>query len=238
MNTKTLLVAAILAAAGLAPAAALAQTTSYSENFTGGTTNNPWYFSAGACLTASTTTNTTSPGQIPGCVGLPYYNGYTLVGGNTGKLPDNPAVGGALRFTNNNNNQHGAIISNFSFPLSAQGLKVTFTTETYEGDSGGGGGDGADGISFFLQDASKINLTDPVASSAVGDFGGSLAYTCSNVNNDPTNGYDGLVGGYIGLGIDEYGNFLNPGDNTSTGPGYQWNRIGLRGAGSTAWSAL
>ena len=55
-----------------------------------------------------------------------------------------------------------------------------------------------------------------------------------------------MVGGYIGLGIDEYGNFLNGsnpatgynGDNTASGYGYQWGRIGLRGAGSVAWRAL
>ena len=238
MNTKPILAAAILLSAGLATVATPAQ-TNYTENFTGATTNNSWYFSNGACLTASTSAGSASPGQIPGCVNLAYYAGRTLVGGNTGRLPDNPLVGGALRFTNNNYNQHGAIISNFSFPLSSQGLKVQFTTETYEGDSGGGSvHDGADGISFFLQDASMVNLTDPVAASASGDYGGSLAYSCSNTNNDPVNGYDGIVGGYIGLGIDEYGNFLNPGDNTNTGPGYQGNRIGLRGSGSTAWSYL
>ena len=61
------------------------------------------------------------------------------------------------------------------------------------------------------------------ASADTGAFGGSLGYTCANNNNDSTirgdgtvRGYDGLVGGYIGLGIDEYGNFLNPGDNTAT----------------------
>ncbi|HUX73965.1 MAG TPA: PilC/PilY family type IV pilus protein [Steroidobacteraceae bacterium] len=241
MNAKFKLYG-MLALAALAPLAARAQSSSYAENFTGATTNNSWYFSNGACLTAGSGAGTASPGQLPSCVSLTaagkYYAGDTLVGGNTGTLPDSLAIGGALRFTNNNYNQHGAIISNFSFPLSSQGLKVTFTTETYEGDSGGSGGDGADGISFFLQDASQIDMTNPVAASATGDFGGSLAYTCSNVNNDPTNGYDGVVGGYVGLGIDEYGNFLNPGDNTATGPGYQWNRIGLRGAGSTAWSYL
>ncbi len=241
MNTKPILAAAILLSAGLARVAAPAQ-TNYTENFTGATTNNSWYFSNGACLTASTSAGTASPGQIPGCVSMTsaggYYAGVTLKGGNTGTLPDDPLVGGALRFTNNNNSQHGAIISNFSFPIGQQGLKVQFTTETYEGDSGGSGKDGADGISFFLQDASKVNLSDPVAASASGDWGGSLAYTCSNVNNDSVTGYDGIVGGYIGLGIDEYGNFLNPGDNTTYRSGYQWNRIGLRGSGSTAWSYL
>ena len=62
---------------------------------------------------------------------------------------------------------------------------------------------------------------------------------------------DGLVGAYLGLGIDEFGNFLNgttntlsesgtsaTGDNTASGGGYQPGRIGLRGAGSISWQAL
>ena len=65
-------------------------------------------------------------------------------------------------------------------------------------------------MSFFLQDASSPP--------DVGAFGGSLGYTCTNVNFDGTlrasgipRGYDGLQGGFVGLGIDEYGNFLNQG---------------------------
>ena len=67
-----------------------------------------------------------------------------------------------------------------------------------------------------------------------------MGYSCSNSNTP----YNGLNGGYLGLGIDEYGNFLNgtvntlgetgttaSGDNTATGGGYQPGRIGLRGAG-------
>ena len=76
-------------------------------------------------------------------------------------------------------------------------MQVTFKTITYHGDSGGAGADGADGISFFLQDGSQAP--------GLGAFGGSLAYSCSNTNTP----HDGLIGGYIGLGIDEYGNFLN-----------------------------
>ena len=235
MNAMRRIALVALAAVGL-PLAARAQTvsstTNFTENFTGSTTNNSWYYSNGACLTASSSAGTPSPGQIPGCVTLTgpggYYYGKTLVGGSTGHFPDNP---GALRFTNNNNFQRGAIISNFTFPLASNGIKVSFTTETYEGDSGGSGGDGADGISFFLQDASKVDDDNP---SAIGATGGSLAYSCSNVNA----GSDGLPGGYLGLGIDEYGNFLNHGDNTATGWGYQWDRIGLRGAGNVDWSYL
>lgn len=229
------------------PVALQAQTTSYKENFTGGTTNNSWYFFNGACLTAGTTSGAKSPGQINSCSSLKssntYYGGVTLVGGINGSIPGtDPTLGGALRFTNSSNSESGAIVSNFTFPLSAQGIQVSFTTESYEGNSGGCGGtlcghDGADGMSFFLEDASQPP--------DLGGLGGSLAYSCSNSNYDTTlrpnghtRGYDGLVGGYIGVGIDEYGNFLNPGDNTATGPGQQYNRIGLRGAGVVGWAWL
>ncbi|HVW70495.1 MAG TPA: PilC/PilY family type IV pilus protein, partial [Steroidobacteraceae bacterium] len=77
--------------------------------------------------------------------------------------------------------------------------------------------------------------------------GGSLGYSCSN-SNFP---HDGLVGAYLGLGIDEYGNFLNGtsntlgvsnpqslGDNTASGGGQYAGRIGLRGSGSISWAYL
>ena len=210
------------------------------DNFTGAASSFDWKTFNGACLTAGDGT-----GTIPACVGLPYYQGQTLYGGYTGTLPD-PVGNGALRFTNGNNsgggfangyNQAGGVISNFTFP-SGQGLQITFTTMTYRGNSGGAGGDGADGISFFLMDGA-YNAYD------LGAFGGSLGYTCSNANNDPTpradgtrRQYDGLIGGYLGLGIDEYGNFLNAGDNTASGYGYQPGRIGLRGTGNIAWNWL
>jgi type IV pilus assembly protein PilY1 len=247
----------------LGPLGARAQ-TSYTENFTGANTINNWYYFKGACLTAGTTSATVNnipgsstavPGLIPSCASMAtgsyYYNtgnraGQALVGGTSGTIPGtDPTKGGALRFTNvPAGQQSGAILSNFSFPVSTQGLQVTFTTETYEGD--GGGGDGADGISFFLQDATQ--------NPDLGATGGSLAYGCTNetgnydsqvrVNGLPR-GYDGLTGAYIGIGIDEYGNFMNPGDNTSTGANtlnggtaFQGNRVGLRGSGNTSWTWL
>src|ERR1700694_594563 len=249
MNAKLIFAAILLALAGLMPKHGLAQ-TNYTENFTGTATQNQWTFLNGACLTAGTSTASTTTN--PGCVGLPYYinkGDTTFLGGYNGTFPD-PNSGGALRFTNKGS-ESGAILSLFNYPLSTQGLQVSFTTVTYDGGSGGAGSDGPDGISFFVQDASYL--------ADVGAFGGSLAYTCSNANNDSTvnpntllpRGYDGLQGGYIGLGIDEYGNFLNgvtntlgesgtsaTGDNTATGGGYQPGRIGLRGSGSITWQSL
>jgi type IV pilus assembly protein PilY1 len=204
------------------------------DDFTQGSDPNNWKTFNGACLTAGDGT-----GSIPKCLGLAYYGTEALVGGNTGTLPD--TVGnGALRFTNGapgGYNQAGSIISNFTFPTGA-GLQVTFKTVTYRGDSGGSGKDGADGISFFLMDGG-------VTPYDTGAFGGSLGYTCSNSNDDATTRadgtvrmYDGLAGGYLGLGIDEFGNFLNQSDNTATGFNFVPGRIGLRGAGNVSFGYL
>lgn len=232
MNARISAVAAALILSVLMGSNARAQTV-YSEDFTGPTTSNSWYFFSGACLTAGTAASS-SPGSVPGCGSIKSsYYGENLVGGYNGAagsaqtLPD-PTGNGALRFTNGNPggyNQRGAIVSANTFGTGA-GVQITFKTVTYRGNSGGGGGDGADGISFYLMDGSQP--------AGVGAYGGSLGYTCSNANPP----YDGLVGAYLGLGIDEYGNFLNQGDNTATGYGYQWNRIGLRGAGSISWAWL
>lgn len=217
---------------------------------------------------------------LPGCVSIKgsYYN-ENLVGGQNGFLgstsaPATPdAAGyGALRFTNGTPggyHQNGAIVSATPFST-GQGLQVTFKTVTYAGDAKGYAGDGADGISFYLIDGcmpisggtlpSGCSTTpNPIYGNGsfpgIGAWGGSLAYTCSNTNPP----YDGLVGAYLGLGIDEFGNFLNgtaltngetdyitnsngtpynAGDNTASGGYYKPGRIGLRGAGSVAWQAL
>ncbi len=234
MNTKHIvrkhLLVAGLSLLGISEA--IAAPVIIKEDFTGTTTQNSWYAQDGACLTAGS-----NSGSIPACVGLPYYSGQTQWGGTSGTLPDSPPDG-ALRLTNGSSYYHqdGAIISNFPFSMS-QGVQVTFTTVTYHGDSGGSGHDGADGLSFFLMDTSKPQSIGHALGSGplpIGSWGGSLGYSCSNSNSP----YTGMVGGYVGLGIDEYGNFLNPSDNTSSGPGYQWNRIGLRGPGNIAWNWL
>jgi len=263
MNTKHLMAGSIILCALLTARRSDAQTT-FSEDFTGTTTTLSWYYFRGACLTASSAAVGTSPGPLPGCLAVKtlYYNGENLVGGQNGvsgttqTLPD-PAGSGALRFTNANgttnnsigikygSDEGGAIISATPFGT-ANGVQITFKTIAYRGDSGGSSGDGADGISFFMLNGAAAHST--------GSEGGSLAYTCSNSGNLPAynssgavitgsgaSGHpviDGVTGAYIGLGIDEYGNFLNQGDNTATGFGAQGNRIGLRGAGNVSWPYL
>jgi type IV pilus assembly protein PilY1 len=251
---------AVVAVMGIAPLRS-AQAQSITEDFTGTTTTNSWYFFNGACLTAGTAPGVQpSPpggaGSPPGCTAIASltkplgYGGEALVGGyagvagNVNSLPD-PSGNGALRFTNgypNGNNESGAIVSAVPFPT-GQGVAVTFKTVTYRGDSGSIGSgpnvsDGADGISFFLTDAS--------VAPNIGAYGGSLGYSCAQGKGD------GMVGAYVGVGIDEYGNFLNgqllvpgyagsntaSGDNSAYGYGRHGNRIGMRGAGNVAWAWL
>ena len=205
-----------------------------SDDFTQATDTNNWVAQNYACLTAGTTANnTTANSKIPGC--------------NYG-TPDAPGSG-ALRLTPASTSQKGAITSSYTFP-SSQGLQATFTTYTWGGSGNGGGSNqGADGISFFLMDGS-VGTTLPNGVPNIGAFGGSLGYSCAQSKGS------GLTGAYLGLGMDEWGNFLNSSDNTNTGipvqltssagnPNltfnswgsgtYQPNRIGLRGAGNVSW---
>ena len=252
--------AALIAVLALHAIAAHA-TVNVSENFTGTSTENSWYYYGFACLTASTTSGngktSHGPGSPPGCADDTAYNeplvgGYNGTSGSTQTLPD-PVGYGALRFTNGctdsscssgGYNQNGAIISADTFSTN-QGLDITFKTVTYRGNSYNNGhgfpqgrSDGADGMSFFLIDATDDSPWKSDSNDAIGSYGGSLGYSCSNTNSGETDPYHGMLGAYLGLGIDEFGNFLNPGDNTASGTGQYANRIGMRGAGSISWSWL
>lgn len=243
-----------LAATLMAGAAAA---TTYSDSFQYGTTSLKWTALGNACLTSATASPSAAATQtsIPIC-------GSTFQNSASYTIPADEKVGGqgALLLTPPNNNQTGAILSAFDpFPLS-QGISITFTTYTFGGDSGGTAKNGADGIVFFLTDGTQTSPT------TTGAEGGSMGYGCSNGNGV----YDGVAYGYLGLGIDEFGNFLNSGDNGSvgiynsrnstygttangdnsyqnnvngsiaagSGPQYQPERIGLRGAGNTNWAWL
>ena len=94
------------------------------------------------------------------------------------------------------NNFAGSVLYNRPIPASA-GVSMVFRQFQY-------GGTGADGIGFFLVDGST-NLT------ATGANGGSLGYA----QKDGTQ--PGIVGGYIGVGFDAYGNFYNDGECRGTG---------------------
>ncbi|QET06012.1 MULTISPECIES: pilus assembly protein [Cupriavidus] len=195
------------------------------DDLTGKASRYDWIPLAGACLTAGDGT-----GAIPACQGHDYYRGKQQVGGTSGRLPDSPGAG-ALRLTNgdyrsrgsNGDGQRGAVLSKFTFP-NHDGIELAFTTVTYGGD--GHDRTGADGISFFLADGSLPP--------SIGAPGGALGYSCGNGSSEN----DGVAGAYLGIGIDEYGNFSNSRETTNTGVGRRPNHIVVRGAGDTNWAGL
>lgn len=183
-------------------AGSAAAATTYTDNFTGTKAALNWVALNYACLTAGN-----GSGSIPAC--------------NT---PVEKPGTGALRLTPAQTYQTGAILSDFTFPMS-QGLQVTFTTYTYGGSNDGIAGDGADGISFFMTDGTKElpPNTGAYGSPSAGATGGALGYDCSSTNTNPSSSFynlpndEGVAHAYLGLGIDEWGNFLNSGDNGSEG---------------------
>jgi type IV pilus assembly protein PilY1 len=226
------------------------------DGFTGATAQLPWQAFNGACLTAGTQgMPATGATGIPACYLNTYYGTQVQTGltTNNGNPNTDPAGSGALRLTNGcapvsttkngtttttntcYYDQNGAIIDTQSYP-SNNGIQVTFTTYTYGGDNSGG--HGADGIGFYLLDATK-------ATPNIGAWGGSLGYSCSNTNTP----YNGMANAYMGLGMDEFGNFLNNSDNTASGDQatssnggngqeYQPGRIGLRAYGNINLASL
>ena len=145
-----------------------------------------------------------------------------LTSGRTDPITNiaDPVGNGYLRLTNSTSNQTGFIHNNTSFP-SKTGLIIEFEYFTYGGQ--------ADGITFFLYDA-------VVPAFNIGGFGGSLGYAQYKGANSAT--VPGVSGGYLGIGLDEYGNFSNPIEGRQggiTGPvsnGLSPNSITLRGKGN------
>jgi hypothetical protein len=127
---------------------------------------------------------------------------------------------GALRLTNGNNDQSSFVLFDQAFD-STKGVNITFDVFSY-------GGSGADGISFFLIDGSTAG-----ANVTPGDLGGSLGYATGVAANGTTIN-PGLTKAYLGVGIDEFGNFSEPGEIApgSGGPGRTLDSIAVRGKGN------
>jgi gliding motility-associated-like protein len=171
---------------------------------------------------------------------LPYFqsfkdataNNIVFGGTPTAILTASPTSGidlpgsGYLRLTNNSVNQKGYVYGTDNFTTS-QGLSISFEYFTY-------GGSGADGICFFLFDATANPFN-------IGGFGGSLGYAQFNLTNPVS---PGVSKGYIGVAIDEFGNFPNPIEGRQggvVGPGFfgiSTKSVVLRGKGNGAAQTL
>jgi uncharacterized repeat protein (TIGR01451 family) len=142
-----------------------------------------------------------------------------VLGGNptssllTGNGTIDPVGSGWLRLTSNSGNQTGFAYNTTSFDLSL-GLLIQFDYTTW-------GGTGADGYSVYLFDAG-------VSTFNIGAFGGSLGYA-QKLPPAVTPAVPGISGGYVGIGVDEYGNFSNPTEGRYLGPGAYPNTVTIRG---------
>ncbi|MET7946374.1 fibronectin type III domain-containing protein [Micromonospora sp. NPDC005324] len=106
-----------------------------------------------------------------------------------------PQGSGKLRLTPATLNREGGVFGAVGVPTS-QGLHVTFNTYQY-----GGINPGADGVAFVL---AAVDPANPRPPSTLGQPGGSLGYSAA------FNGASaGLSNGYLGVGLDVFGNFSN-----------------------------
>lgn len=122
---------------------------------------------------------------------------------------------GLLRLTDAGVALTGGVGSTVAVPV-AQGLEVTF-------DSYQWGGTGADGIAFYLAAADPL---DPRAPQQLGAAGGGLGYGAAAAGGVP-----GLENGYLGVGLDVYGNFQSNGQPECAPLGIGANSLTVRGPG-------
>ncbi|MDI1323946.1 MAG: PKD domain-containing protein [Algoriphagus sp.] len=112
-----------------------------------------------------------------------------------------PSGNGVLRLTNNDADQRGYIFVDLPFS-SAYGIKTSFEYFAYNPwDPAEGPGDG---FSFFL-----FNGNIDASTFEIGGLGGSLGYSPLRYSGGSFAGGYGLKGAYMGIGLDERGNWGN-----------------------------
>lgn len=117
---------------------------------------------------------------------------------------------GFLRLTENTGNNAKAATVPGIFPAASNYISVEFQPYAYNGS-------GADGMAVTLSDYS----VPPVP----GAFGGSLGYAQKT-------GINGFAGGWVGVALDEFGNYQNATEGRLGGQGTLPETVGVRGSGS------
>jgi MSHA biogenesis protein MshQ len=148
---------------------------------------------------------TLSPSTIFGA------NWIVNTSGTTAYSP-NIANSGYLRLTDTNGNEATSATVPGIFPAAGNYISVEFQQYAYNGS-------GADGLAVTLSDYSQTALP--------GAFGGSLGYAQKT-------GINGFNGGWVGIALDEYGNFENSSEGRSGGLSASTlykQSVGVRGSG-------
>jgi hypothetical protein len=132
--------------------------------------------------------------------------GWTLTGNAFLTAPSiDPAGSGWLRLTAAATDEKGVALYTGGSFAGAQPLVMKFNYVSW-------GGDGADGISLFLYDSTQ---------------------DMSGAQNGGGLGYCQGTGGYLGIGLDEYGNFSTGNRCTSGGPAFSPESLVIRGPVAT-----
>jgi MSHA biogenesis protein MshQ len=168
----------------------------------------------GTCLPNSTPANACLSNPAPVCFNDNFNRtslgadwATTTSGGSFG-LP--VTVNNRMRLTDNTGNVATAATLQRLLPAAGNYVQVQFKHYAYNGS-------GADGMGVILSDASVAPLA--------GSYGGPLGYGTRGNTANP-----GFAGGWLGVGIDEYGNFSAEGG--TGGPGQRVDSVAVRGSGS------
>ncbi|MCZ4311656.1 hypothetical protein, partial [Vibrio atlanticus] len=105
---------------------------------------------------------------------------------------------------------------NYIFPSDQNYLEIEFDHNAY-------GGNGADGVALVISDASVPPQT--------GAFGGPLGYGMKLLKNhypEVSKDVEGFAGGWLGIGIDEFGNYIREGSEKIVSNSVADN-VGVRG---------
>lgn len=143
---------------------------------------------------------------------------YTSTGSFTPSLISN-----RLRLTEDRNNQATAVTYQRIFPAAGNLVTVEFDYYAWANLTG----NGADGVSVIFSDAEIIPRT--------GGFGGSLGYAPTTSSNPIKPGF---AGGWLGVGLDEWGNYSNPTEGRIGGPGFRRQAVAIRGSEAASYRYL
>lgn len=144
--------------------------------------------------------------------------------GNEGGSFGNPVVTtNRLRMTNASGSASTYATLQRLFPAFGNKVVVEFNHYAYGGTS-----PGADGIGVALSDASQAP--------AAGAFGGSMGYAPKRTDVVPAGDttHPGFVGGWLGVALDEWGNFSYNSEGRTGGaaPGFTPQSVSVRGSGT------
>ncbi|HGF7182958.1 TPA: DUF6701 domain-containing protein [Vibrio cholerae] len=132
-------------------------------------------------------------------------------------------VSNRLRLTEAIGNQATAVTYQRIFPAANNLVQVELDYYAWANLTG----NGADGVSLIFSDATVTPRT--------GGFGGSLGYAQRTDTNPNTPGF---AGGWLGIGLDEWGNFANPTEGRVGGDGFRPQSITVRGSQASNYRYL